>query len=909
MRWEVLINAKVEIPFEVEVKSNRNTSHTINSGRKDNCSRTGTPRKERDAEETEENGGRRQQFKHILRDTTENQRGVLLETAGGAVLIYSGGKFKPVVSLDHDYVGKHQGRLMYSGDTKVSMARKTNINKNKSDISHRFQRVNPFGKSPMVSPVNEDVKSSDESGSWFWSYKSKGNNNVGSTSQIAPIQMDMKRLATGGVSNIHSDQHIPLRPVKCKGSESQEVGKLRCVVPEGTTKNKVVSREKGQISDHRTGRSHVQPSEIYHLKEINDRDEIRMMDVTVHDYNERVTPRSTEQFNGQPIRYNFANNRDNHVAVTAGSEAVNEHDKNECWMSKTTRGDDNPWQGIGYDSRSSPAIGRGGTQSRREGWVRDEIDVLNYYDKQDGSIKKLLVKRDTPGLANVNMGIQTARVRTKMPHSKEIWNNQGVTKPRSSSVVSNKGQSGKENWASGYVNGSRHSGLMKVDVRGTRHTLSDTPNSEKKNTRISTIQDRRMRPSNLDVRGNRGVGRSNHYRPLRQNGARRTISDWEVINYGDEYYSSFEQGKESCSSDNSITEVLIREEVKCPIEENPVQVECQREEPLKRTSVSILKNILGNKPQWIRLNTDLKGQCRIDGTGGKAYSASTTVTANPTMNRVRLDPKARCYVPQRHSYHQQEEIIMTAEVDKEYAKVEDSVKDIHQIVEPLNKPSSDKTSEAPMVWNLKGRSIDDILRDLDALKNDPDVPMPIIEADLASADDFEQYTKSVAKEEGRYDTAGDLMEEREKDSECLETLRKITGPGLEEQRPKFFPVDLWPYVFNDQKPLIKERWEGYDENILPTLIDTFLQELKVSDERPYAKPYFLAQALANLDRFIIKSSVGILPLIDSKFTHRMELLPGTRARKELPQRFSETQNAFLKAKLSILEEQGRIRAG
>ena len=170
-RWEVLINAKVELPFEVEVKSNRNTSHTINSGRRDNCPAV-TPRKERDAEKTEENGSRRQQFKHILRDATENQRGVLLGTARGAVINYSGGKFKPVVSLDHDYSEQHQGRLVYSGDTKVSMARRTYINKNISDTLHRSQRVCPFGKSSMMSPVNEDDKSSDESGSWFWSYKS-----------------------------------------------------------------------------------------------------------------------------------------------------------------------------------------------------------------------------------------------------------------------------------------------------------------------------------------------------------------------------------------------------------------------------------------------------------------------------------------------------------------------------------------------------------------------------------------------------------------------------------------------------------------------------------------------------------------------------------------------------------------
>jgi hypothetical protein len=216
----------------------------------------------------------------------------------------------------------------------------------------------------------------------------------------------------------------------------------------------------------------------------------------------------------------------------------------------------------------------------------------------------------------------------------------------------------------------------------------------------------------------------------------------------------------------------------------------------------------------------------------------------------------------------------------------------------------DKVKETPVVWNLKGRSIDDILVDLEALKNDPEIPMPIIEADPASAEDFEQYTR-VLKEEDCEDKGN--LEEIDIDSICLEELKRLAGPGMEEIKPDTFPDDLWPFVFNNQKPLVKKRWEGYDTDSLPKLIEQFLSELQVSDERPYAKPYFIAQALANLDRFIVKSKHGIPPLIHNRFTHRMELLPGVRPRKELPQRFSETQNAFLRAKLSILEEQGRIK--
>ena len=148
----------------MKVNSSGNTSHTIDSGLGSRGSRTNTPRRERNAERTEEIGGRRQQFRRLSVDTTRSQRGVhLLGRNRGAVLNYSGEKSKPVVSLDHDYSRTHRGRSMTSGDTKVSTAKQTNIIRDISDQSHRFRRVDPSGKSPMVSPVKLDVKRSDKS--------------------------------------------------------------------------------------------------------------------------------------------------------------------------------------------------------------------------------------------------------------------------------------------------------------------------------------------------------------------------------------------------------------------------------------------------------------------------------------------------------------------------------------------------------------------------------------------------------------------------------------------------------------------------------------------------------------------------------------------------------------------------
>ena len=214
----------------------------------------------------------------------------------------------------------------------------------------------------------------------------------------------------------------------------------------------------------------------------------------------------------------------------------------------------------------------------------------------------------------------------------------------------------------------------------------------------------------------------------------------------------------------------------------------------------------------------------------------------------------------------------------------------------------EEKKEAP-IWNLKGRSIDDILVDLEAIKNDPTAPMPTIEADPVTVSEFQQYIDDAKVKEAE----GIVVEnEKENDSLSLQYLRQTSGMGFGDERPQAFPLDLWSYVLHPQKHLVKERWMGYDEERLPQEVSRLLAELQISEERPYAVKYFQAQALANLDRYVVKGTDGVPPLIHEKYTHKMELMPGTRPRKELPQRFSENQNAFLKAKLDILERQGRI---
>ena len=149
----------------MEVKSSRNTSHTTNSGMGSKCSRTNTPMKGRKAECTEEIGVGGNSLKYYPWTKSEaNEEFTDLDVRRAAER--SGKDFRPVVTLDHDYDAKHQGRLMYSGDTRVSTAHmRTNITKNITDKSHGCHRVRPSGKSYIVSPVQEDDTSCANSNS------------------------------------------------------------------------------------------------------------------------------------------------------------------------------------------------------------------------------------------------------------------------------------------------------------------------------------------------------------------------------------------------------------------------------------------------------------------------------------------------------------------------------------------------------------------------------------------------------------------------------------------------------------------------------------------------------------------------------------------------------------------------
>jgi len=101
--------------------------------------------------------------------------------------------------------------------------------------------------------------------------------------------------------------------------------------------------------------------------------------------------------------------------------------------------------------------------------------------------------------------------------------------------------------------------------------------------------------------------------------------------------------------------------------------------------------------------------------------------------------------------------------------------------------SGNSAKKAGPVWNLKGRSIEDILTDLKIFKNDSDILMPVIEADPASIEDFQQYTRNIP-------AANNNIAEDEKfcnqHPECISTVTSRVFRHFmamtNEERSKFF---------------------------------------------------------------------------------------------------------------------------
>jgi hypothetical protein len=210
-------------------------------------------------------------------------------------------------------------------------------------------------------------------------------------------------------------------------------------------------------------------------------------------------------------------------------------------------------------------------------------------------------------------------------------------------------------------------------------------------------------------------------------------------------------------------------------------------------------------------------------------------------------------------------------------------------------------------FDLRGLSIDELVEAImDCKENDGQEP-PNIQIDIDQAKELEEYIcdpNRLLILQTEEQAAQDIVD-AELDIPCLNQLRLLCTDSLHELRPALFPEELWPFVDDTQKPLVKQRMSQFDQDFLTTSIYNLRKKLNINKSRPHCYKYYEAQAVANLDRYILVDENNP-PMVSDEFMFPIDLKEGFVVDKCKPQTFTEIQKKFLTAKTHLMQMTDKI---
>jgi transposase InsO family protein len=137
-------------------------------------------------------------------------------------------------------------------------------------------------------------------------------------------------------------------------------------------------------------------------------------------------------------------------------------------------------------------------------------------------------------------------------------------------------------------------------------------------------------------------------------------------------------------------------------------------------------------------------------------------------------------------------------------------------------------------------------------------------------------------------------------------------PDQNDIKPELFPMELWPLVRDDIKPLVKDRWNRYTDARLKAILP-IISTIDISQEdelRKEEEPYIRADITSNLDVFFNEDENLTKPV--KGFEFKIEVTDHSRlSPKYRTKGFTIEEKAFLQAKTGIMIQQNRLemRAG
>jgi hypothetical protein len=146
--------------------------------------------------------------------------------------------------------------------------------------------------------------------------------------------------------------------------------------------------------------------------------------------------------------------------------------------------------------------------------------------------------------------------------------------------------------------------------------------------------------------------------------------------------------------------------------------------------------------------------------------------------------------------------------------------------------------------------------------------------------------KLQAKEQAEQDIVDAAL-----DTPCLEKLKLSCTDSLLDLRPPLFPEDLWPFVEDSQKPLIAQRMSLFQQDMIVPAIFNLRKKININKMRSHCYKYYEAQAIANLDCYLVIDENNP-PMVSDNFMFHIDLKEGAVVEKYKPQMFTEVQKRF-----------------
>ena len=143
----------------------------------------------------------------------------------------------------------------------------------------------------------------------------------------------------------------------------------------------------------------------------------------------------------------------------------------------------------------------------------------------------------------------------------------------------------------------------------------------------------------------------------------------------------------------------------------------------------------------------------------------------------------------------------------------------------------------------------------------------------------------------------------DKDDDISSLIQEYSLNKDETDMPEMFPQELWKYVQDSQKPLIKQRWSIYTNERLTEIIAD-LHTIDICKSRKNAFPYFKAQAFANISRYYHADELN--PPTVPNFEARMDTtdeIPVTMKKQIV---FTFLQRIYLTIKCEDLESRNKV---